>query len=110
MKEWFKKEFCNDVKVNRPFYMLMLDCLEVSITMSIFISIFVFYVYTQKLDFVIRILEVLKENSFSPWRLVSIVFPLIFVVCFMTTVPVILNLSYEQEKREKLKKKKKAKE
>lgn len=25
MKEWFKKTFCYDVKVNKPFYKLVLD-------------------------------------------------------------------------------------
>ena len=110
MKEWFKKTFCYDVKVNRPFYRLILDCVEMALIISLLFGAILYYIVPQKLEYVIKFLEGLKENIISPNQFIISTCCLIFVIIWGLTMGVVVNLSYEQEKQEKLKKKKKAKE
>ena len=107
MKEWFKKNFCYDVKVNKPFYKLVLDSIGFALINPLLFGAILYYLYPQKLDNIIKFLEALKENTLSPSQIIIPICILIFVLNWTFAVGVIVSLSSEQEKQEKLKKKKK---
>lgn len=110
MKEWFKKTFCYDVKVNKPFYKLVLDSIEFALINPLIFGAILYYLYPQKLDNIIKILETLKEIKLPPSQIIIPICVLIFVINWTFAIGAIVSLSSEQDKQEKLKKKKKTKE
>lgn len=110
MKEWFKKTFCYDVKVNKPFYKLVLDSIGFALINPLIFGAILYYLYPQKLDNIIKILETLKEIKLPPSQIVIPICVLIFVINWTFAIGAIVSLSSDQDKREKLKKNKKTKE
>lgn len=57
MKEWFKKTFCYDFKVNKPFYKLVLDSIGFALINPLIFGAILYYIVPQKLEYVIKFLE-----------------------------------------------------